>query len=118
MNRLSISKARRLWSNAIAEKGWQTSTLEKVMFDWPSGKPTRYFPNPPAFYSLSDELDTVDEEQYLKLQAELIRRGEQRSDLGRRKSDRQTPVAQPLAFHPSAVTQDDILGAMKSVMGT
>src|SRR5437879_1698144 len=118
MPRLSISQARQLWSNAIAEKGWQTSTLEKVMFDWPSGKPTMYFPNPPAFYSISDELDTVDEERYLKLQAELIRRGEQRRDLGRRRSTRQTPAAQPLAFHPSAVTQDDVQEAMKAVMRT
>ena len=53
------------------------------MFDWPSGKPTMYFPNPPAFYSISDELDTVDEERYLKLQAELIRRGEQRPRIER-----------------------------------
>jgi hypothetical protein len=118
MPRLSISQVRQLWSNAIAEKGWQASTLEKVMFDWQSGKLTMYFPNPPAFYSISDELDTVDEEQYLKLQAELIRRGEQRSDLGRRRSDRQNPAAQPLAFHPSTVTQDDIQEAMKSVMCT
>jgi len=89
------------------------------MFDWPSGKPTRYFPNPPAFYSISDELDTVDEEQYLELQDELIRRGEQRSDLGRIRNNLQTPAAaQAIAFDPSPVTRDDIREAMKTVMGT
>ncbi len=115
MSRLNISKARDLWRDAIAEKGWQASTLEKVMFDWQRGKPTRYHPNPPAFYSIADELDTVDEEEYLELQAELIRRGERFSDLGRARTSRVSPVP-PLCLRPAPVRPKEIQEAIGAVM--
>ena len=86
MPRLSIFQARELWQKAVAEKGWQSSTLEKVMFDWESGKPTRYHSTPPAFYSLAMESETVDEAEFRALVDELIRRGERFSNLGRARS--------------------------------
>src|ERR1700733_40611 len=117
MSRLNISKARDLWRDAIAETGWQSSTLEKVMFDWQKGKPTRYHPNPPAFYSISDELDTVDEADYLELQAELIRRGDRFSDLGRTRGSGVT-YASPLCVHPAACIPGEIQATIGAVMAS
>jgi hypothetical protein len=116
MPRLDIVTAREMWGKVIGQKKWQGSVLEKVMFDWPKGEPTRYHDAAPAFYSIADESDTVDEQEYLKLQAELIRRGEYRSNLGRKRhSANPTPTAD---FKPSAIAIADIVRTMETVMRT
>jgi endonuclease len=86
MSRLTLTQAKDLWRNAIAEKGWQRSTLEQVMFDWPTGRRTIYHPNPPAFNFIADEHKTVDEDEYRALISELIQRGQTYSDKGSRRS--------------------------------
>lgn len=42
--------------------------IAKVMFEWPRGKKTNYHPSPPAFDSIVDQSDTVDEKQYRPIQ--------------------------------------------------
>lgn len=116
MPRLTLSEARNLWQNAIPEK-WQNSKLEKVMFDWPIGKRTIYHSNPPAFYSIADELQTVDEQQYLELQAELLQRGEPRSALGRSRTSGRFSVPSP-SLTPAPVIREDIEDTIKTVMNT
>jgi len=71
MPRQTEAWARPLWAAAMAEHDWESSVLDKVMFDWDPGKATRYHPNPPAFFSIADEDGTVDEQEYIELRDAL-----------------------------------------------
>ncbi len=115
MSRLSLIQARELWRKAIAENCWQASTLEKVMFDWKGNKTTRYHANPPAFYSIANELETVDEVEFRALLDELIRRGKQFSNLGRARN-MERAAALPVNYCPVPLTHDPIQHAIKEVM--
>jgi hypothetical protein len=114
MRRLKIAEARELWRAAIEQEGWLGSVLEKVMFD--SGKPTRYHPHPPAFMSISDDENTVSEEQYLTLQNDLIQLGRARSELGRTKRRGQSAITHTLSLCPAELKAEEIPLAMESVM--
>jgi Endonuclease NucS C-terminal domain len=107
-----------MWRNAIAEKGWQGSTLEKVMFDWPLGKSTRYHPNPPAFDSIADEQKTVDEEDYRVLLGDLLRRGQRYSDLGSARNIQQSSEIEEVekAIETTFGLERDLQAALRSNM--
>jgi hypothetical protein len=117
MPRLTIFQARSLWSSAIATRGWKGRIIEQVMFDWPDGNLTRYHPNPPAFHSISDEHDTVDEQVYCKLQAEILLCGERFSNLGSAQKSGAS-IACPLTCIPAPLTSSEIHQAIRIVMKT
>ena len=101
----------------MAEHDWQGSVLDSVMFDWPTGKKTRYHPNPPAFLSIADEHGNVDEQEYLDLQNALIQLGDERSRLGRRRHSGESPSIAVL-FAPAPISREDVQGTMRAVMAS
>jgi hypothetical protein len=117
MARKSESWARDLWGAAMAEHDWRGSVLEKVMFDWPSGKRSLYHPKPPAFLFIADQHGTVEEREYLDLQNALVQLGDERSRLGRRQHSADSPTI-GIPFAPAPISQTDVEDTIRAVMAS
>ncbi len=116
MSRRDQAWARTLWAAMIAEHRWSGRTFERVMFDWPDGKKTRYHQSPPAFFAIADEQGTVDEREYLDLQSALVRLAEEQSRRGRTRHGK-VRCAEP-RFAPGPLAREDVETAIQSVMAT
>jgi hypothetical protein len=106
--RLHRSEAQRLWDDAIRERGWEARLIVSVMFDWPIGHKTKYHCNPPAFNSIADKNDTVDEQEYLRVQNEILTVGQRHSERGRARRYDSTTGNNRIDCEPAPISKSDI----------
>jgi hypothetical protein len=107
--RLTRSEAQQLWNRAMQQKGWETRLIALVMFDWPSGQKTHYHPNPPVFESISDRNGTVGEQDYIKLQNQIVAIGERHSARGRKHAGVKSQIilipCEPIPISPGEIQE-------------
>lgn len=115
MATINENEARRMWREALHQRGWLKRTIAAVMFDWDcSFRKTNYHPAP-AWPTIVDSHGQADLDEYRGLQDSILAQGDRYSDAGRRSGRHSSP---PVPYSPLPIDESLVLTTMAQVMST
>lgn len=115
MARITRAEATQRWDQALRARGWQSSKLALVMFDYDAHMHGRTIYHPaPAWCTIAGPDDTADLDEYERLQNRLLKQGEPYSRRGA--AAHGGAVVPQMVAAPVPVTRTEIVSTIQRVM--